>query len=90
MKMPATTKKAMTGTPNSADSTDLTIVTQNNEPRVDSRLLAKQLGNQHRPTMALIDKHCERLETLGKVIFQKAPSSDSRTGQRERFAILPD
>ena len=36
MKMPATTKKAVTGTPNSADSTDFTTVTQNNELRVDS------------------------------------------------------
>lgn len=66
----------------------LALVPTKAEPRVDSRLLAQHLDNQHRPTMALIEKHLERFETFGKVIFQKAPSTDSRTGQRERYACL--
>ena len=86
-KTPATTK-VMTSAQNSADSTELALVPTKTEPRVDSRLLAKQLGTKHRPTMALIEKHRQRLESFGKVIFQKAPSTDSRTGQRERYACL--
>ncbi len=35
----------------------LALVATKMEPRVDSRLLAQHLGNQHRPTMALIEKH---------------------------------
>lgn len=66
----------------------LALVPTKAEPRVDSRLLAQHLGNKHRPTMALIEKHRERFESFGKVLFQKAPSADSRTGQRERYACL--
>ena len=86
-KTPAATK-VTTSAQNSADSTELALVPTKTEPRVDSRLLAKQLGTKHRPTMALIEKHRQRLESFGKVIFQKAPSTDSRTGQRERYACL--
>ena len=86
-KTPAATK-VTTSAQNSADSTELALVPTKTEPRVDSRLLAKQLGTKPRPTMALIEKHRQRLESFGKVIFQKAPSTDSRTGQRERYACL--
>lgn len=58
------------------------------EARVDSRVLALHLGNQHRPVIALIDKYVEELASFGKVLFQKAPSKDGRTGQKERFALL--
>lgn len=58
------------------------------EARADSRLIAIELQNQHRPVMALIDKYLPKFESFGKVTFQKAPSADSKTGQRERFALL--
>ena len=58
------------------------------ERRADSRLLAQHLGNKHRPTMVLIERYASQLEQFGKVIFQRTPSNESRTGQRERFALL--
>ena len=38
--------------------------------------------------MAMIEKYLMQFEGFGKVFFQKAPSTESRTGQRERFALL--
>ena len=78
-KAPHTTK---------AVRSDLTLNTLTSEPRVDSRLLAFHLGNQHRQVMVLIDRYAEPFATFGKVLFQKAPSAVSITGQRERFAFL--
>jgi phage regulator Rha-like protein len=85
MKMPATTKKAVTGTPNSADSTDLTIVTQNNEPRVDSRLLAQRLGIKHHSLFAQAKTYKADFKEFGKVLFQTEPLP---SGQLEKFALL--
>lgn len=69
-------------------SSDLALTTYKQESRVDSRLLAGHLGNQHRHVMALIEKYASSFASFGKVLFQKAPSVDSLTGQRERFALL--
>ena len=69
-------------------SSELALTTYKQESRVDSRLLACHLGNQHRPVMALIEKYAESFSAFGKVLFQKASSLDSATGQRERFALL--
>lgn len=66
----------------------LVIDRSGDEPRVDSRILARHLRNQHRPVMALIDKYLAKFTRHGKVFFEKAPSRDSKTGQRERFALL--
>ena len=68
--------------------TNLSLTTFKNESRVDSRLLAKHLGNQHRHVIALIKKFAEPFATFGKVLFEKASSAVSITGQRERFALL--
>ncbi|MES2251492.1 MAG: Rha family transcriptional regulator [Pseudomonadota bacterium] len=69
-------------------TTALQLTSAKGESRIDSRIVAEHLQNQHRPVMALIDKYIDRFERFGKVLFQKAPSSDSRTGQQERFALL--
>jgi phage regulator Rha-like protein len=66
----------------------LVLTPTRNEQRIDSRLLARELRNQHRPVMALIDRYADTFGRFGKVLFQKAPSAHSRTGQRERFALL--
>lgn len=66
----------------------LALVIRKDGARIDSRELAHRLGNKHRPVMALIDKYRDTLAKHGKLFFQKAPSSDSRTGQRERHALL--
>lgn len=71
--------------------TDLTLIDcGKGEPRVDSRLLAEQLSNQHRPVMALIDKYESHFSRFGKLLFKKAASSESRTGQQERFVLLSE
>lgn len=69
-------------------SSDLALTTHKQESRVDSRLLAGHLGNQHRHVMALIEKYAQSFASFGKVLFEKAPSIDSLTGQRERYALL--
>ena len=66
----------------------LALTTYKQESRVDSRLLASHLDNQHRHVMALIEKYAESFALFDKVLFQKAPSLGSLTGQRERFALL--
>ncbi len=71
-----------------ASTEALTLSPVKGEARVDSRILARHLGNQHRPLIALIDKYLEKLGAFGKVLFQKAPSENGRTGQKERFALL--
>ena len=80
------TSKALNTT--NAVRSDLTLSMFNREPRVDSRLLAIHLGNQHRHVMVLIEKYAEPFSTFGKVRFEKASSAVSITGQRERFALL--
>ncbi len=83
----------MTGTthgakPTSGQTCELTLTTIKTETRVDTRLMARHLGNQHRPVMALIEKYAQSFGSFGKVLFQKTPSLDSPTGQSERFALL--
>ncbi len=70
-KTPATTK-VMTSAANSADSTELVLITSA-EPRVDSRLLAKQLGIQHPNLFAQVKTHKADFEEFGKVTFQTEP-----------------
>ena len=80
------TLKALNTT--NAVRSDLTLNTLSIEPRVDSRVLAIHLSNQHRHVMVLIDRYAEPFATFGKVLFEKASSAVSITGQRERFALL--
>ena len=67
---------------------ELTLTTTTTEARIDSRLLARQLGNKHKNTMELATKNLIALETFGKVAFKTEPLPDSRTGQKERYALL--
>ena len=66
----------------------VTLITVKAESRIDSRLLAVNMHNQHRTTTALIDRYKTELSAFGKVLFQIAPLPDSKTGQKERFALL--
>ena len=68
-KTPAATK-VTTSAHNSADSTEL-VLTTSAEPRVDSRLLAKHLGNKHKSLMALIEKYSARIKSFGQLPFKK-------------------
>lgn len=52
---------------------------------VDSRLIAEQLGIEHRALLQTIDKYLERLERKAKIAFEM---SKSQRGKPERFAWL--
>ena len=55
------------------------------EPRVDSRLLAKQLGIKHPNLFAMLKTHKTDFEEFGRVMFQTRPLP---SGQREKIALL--
>lgn len=71
-----------------ASTESLMLTSVKAEARVDSRVLALHLGNQHRTVIALIDKYVDQLSFFGKVRFEIAPFTGSKTGQKERFALL--
>ncbi|MES2979812.1 MAG: Rha family transcriptional regulator [Pseudomonadota bacterium] len=73
-------------TSSSASALTLTITKQ--ETRVDSRLMATHLGNQHRHVVALIDKYADRFRGLGQLLFKNALARHQRGGNPERFALL--
>lgn len=55
------------------------------EPRVDSRLIAKKMGVDHRVTYRLIGKFQKQFEEFGKVCFRNAPLA---SGQTQKFVAL--
>lgn len=88
MKTPTATEIA-TSTLDSADSTELALVTTKAEPRVDSRLLAKQMGGPHTNVFELVTGYRADFEELGVVRFQtEKPLHGSKGGRPERFAML--
>ncbi len=52
---------------------------------MDIRLLARHLGNQHKGVMELLSRHSADFLELGELPFQ---TKASRSGQREKFAML--
>ena len=59
------------------------------EPRVDSRQLAEQLGNQHKNALALIERYLAKFAEFGVVPFQtEKPLVGTAGGRPERFALL--
>ena len=59
------------------------------EPRVDSRQLAEQLGNQHKNTMALIERYTDKIKQFGLLPFQtEARPARQHGGGDARFALL--
>ena len=79
--------------PTSSDATDtctdtsnaIALTTTTTEARIDSRLLAKQLGKQPRSIFRLVQSHKADFEQFGKLRFQIAPS---HSGQAEKLAML--
>lgn len=56
----------------------LTVFTKNSQLVVDSRLIAKELGIEHKALIANVREHETSIESaFGKVLFQKAPSITS-------------
>jgi phage regulator Rha-like protein len=59
------------------------------EARVDSRILAGEMGNQHESVIKLVDDYQADFEEFGVVRFQIGkPPKGSRGGRPERFAML--
>lgn len=66
-----------------------TLTTSTAVPRIDSRLLAKSLGNKHRHVMALLDKYMGKVKTFGHVSFKNADGERKQGGGKaERYALL--
>ena len=73
------------------DSTgdDLVLTTTTTEARIDTRLLAGQLGNKHRHVIALLDKYHDLFKKHGHVTFKKAVGERKQGGGKaERVALL--
>jgi phage regulator Rha-like protein len=66
------------------------LATAKNEPRVDSRLLAKNIGNLHRSVFELVKDHQADFEEFGKVRFETDQPTGVEGGRPERFALLTE
>lgn len=67
----------------------ITLTHTENESRVDSRQLAKQLGTKHKNPMALIERYLAKFAEFGVVPFQtEKPLAGTAGGRPERFALL--
>ena len=66
----------------------IALTTVKAEARVDTRQLALQLGNKHQNTFELLKQYQPDFESFGKVLFETGASTDSKTGQSERYALL--
>lgn len=82
----------MTTTSNStaiAAAQDLTLTTTTAEPRVDTRLLARQLGNRHKAVMTLIERYADRFKAHGQLTFKKTVGKRKQGGgNAERYALV--
>lgn len=58
------------------------------EPRVDSRILAKQLRNQHKAVMVLVDRYAEKFKGFGVLPFEMEKPQGAQGGRPERYALL--
>lgn len=65
--------------------TALQLVTSKAEPRVDSRLIAEQLGLQHESVLKLVSLYASDFEQFGKLRFQIGASG---AGQKTKSALL--
>ncbi|MDH0901362.1 Rha family transcriptional regulator [Comamonas aquatica] len=63
----------------------VSLLNVGNELRVDSRLLAEKLQNQHKHVYELIEKYFEQFCRFGKVPFETEPLP---SGQKAKFALL--
>lgn len=67
----------------------VTLILIGDEPRVDSRQLARQLGNQHKSTVELIDRYANKIKRFGQLPFQTEVGKRVQGGgNAERFALL--
>ncbi|WP_454862815.1 Rha family transcriptional regulator [Pseudomonas hormoni] len=69
---------------------DITLAQFKGEPRVDSRQLAEQLGNQHKNTVELIERYLGKFKEFGLLPFQTeaVKTLESRGVKHLKFALL--
>ncbi len=66
----------------------ISLVVVDQEPRVDSRLIAEQLGVEHKNTRELIEKYLPDFEEFGVCPFETAkPLQGSLGGRPEKFYL---
>lgn len=66
-------------------SNSVHLVEVESEHRVDSRVLADKLQNQHKNVIELVERYEEHFARFGKVAFETEPLP---SGQRAKFALL--
>lgn len=64
------------------------LIQHKGEARVDSRLLAKLLRNQHKAVMVLVDRYIERFKRFGVVPFEMEKPQGAQGGRPERYVLL--
>lgn len=62
------------------------------EARVDSRLIAEHLGNQHKNVLELIDRYADQFRQFGLVAFEtdSVKTAGARGTKHQRFALLSE
>ncbi|VVQ12291.1 hypothetical protein PS914_05339 [Pseudomonas fluorescens] len=71
------------------EKSPITLAEYKGEPRVDSRLLAEQLGNKHKNSFALIERYSDKFKGFGLLAFQtEARPVGQHGGGDVRFALL--
>jgi phage regulator Rha-like protein len=68
---------------------DLTLIQVKDEVRIDSRLLAEQLHNKHKNTVAIIERYADKFKRFGHLPFQTEVGKRLQGGGKaKRYAIL--
>lgn len=71
--------------------TNLSVFEHRGDLVVDSRLIAQELGIEHKNLLATIDKHLNRIQKFGTVAFETREFKTSRGNRStERFAYLTE
>lgn len=74
-----------------ADSKALKLTTTKAETRVDSRLLAQHMNNQHKAVFSLIERYSDKFNEFGQLTFKREVGSRKQGGgNAERFALLTE
>ena len=68
--------------------TTIQLANVQGEARVDTRAMADQLGRKHQTVYEMVKDYQADFEQLGKVRFETGPLIGSKTGQKEKFALL--
>lgn len=75
----------------SQDETGLIIVLVDGEPRIDSRLIAKELGIEHEVFFRTLRKYQDKFERMGVIRFENGkPLKGSAGGRPEVYAMLSE